>query len=131
MQEARHHRLLLGPADRVAVRRAQLRLKAGVAWYGRMRAADALHPKHPLDLVGVQSARARPLRRRRPRNSRRDGRAGSALKKANKTAEIIVYPDTPHGFNGNDEALAEEDEGQGPEDGWKRMLAWFKQYGVA
>src|SRR5437899_3210627 len=32
-------------------------LKAGVAWYGRLVGqADALHPKHPLDLVGSLKA---------------------------------------------------------------------------
>ena len=52
----------------------------------------------------------------------------AALKDAGKTAEIVLYPDTPHAF------LADyRDSYRKPqaEDGWKRMLEWFKKYGVA
>jgi carboxymethylenebutenolidase len=52
----------------------------------------------------------------------------AALKAANKTAEIIIYPDTPHGFNADYRPTYRKDKA---EDGWKRMLEWFKKNGVA
>ena len=51
-----------------------------------------------------------------------------ALEAEKKTAEIIVYPDTPHGFNADYRPSYRK----GPaEDGWKRLQAWFKKYGAA
>ena len=51
-----------------------------------------------------------------------------ALKEANKPAEIIVYPDTPHAFNADYRPSYRK---EAAEDGWKRMLEWFKKNGVA
>jgi carboxymethylenebutenolidase len=52
----------------------------------------------------------------------------AALKAAGKPPEIIVYPDTPHGFNADYRPSYRP---QQAKDGWKRMLAWFKQHEVA
>ena len=52
----------------------------------------------------------------------------AALTKANKKFEIVVYPDTPHGFNADYRPSYRKDKA---EDGWKRMLAWFKANGAA
>jgi carboxymethylenebutenolidase len=106
-------------------------VKAGVAWYGRLVGeADELHPKHPLDVVsdikapilglygeadqGIPVATVDKMR--------------AALKDAGKTAEIIVYPDTPHAFFADYRPSYRKDKA---EDGWKRMLEWFKRNGVA
>jgi carboxymethylenebutenolidase len=106
-------------------------LKAGVAWYGRLvEKADDLHPKHPIDVVASLNAPVLGL------YGEADGgipvasveKMRAALKEAGKTAEIVLYPDTPHAF------LADyRDSYRKPqaEDGWKRMLEWFKKYGVA
>jgi len=51
-----------------------------------------------------------------------------ALKAAGKTAEIVIYPDTPHGFNADYRPTYRK---EAAEDGWKRMQAWFKSHGVA
>jgi carboxymethylenebutenolidase len=106
-------------------------LKAGVAWYGRLAGdADELHPKHPLDVVASISAPILGLYGAADRgipvatvDKMRD-----ALKAAGKTAEIVVYPDTPHAFFAD---YRESYRKEQAEDGWKRMLAWFKKYGVA
>jgi len=45
-----------------------------------------------------------------------------------KTCEIHVYPDTPHAFFADYRPSYRK---QAAEDGWKRMLAWFKKHGVA
>lgn len=50
------------------------------------------------------------------------------LKISKTPSEIIVYPDTPHGFNADYRPTYRKEQA---EDGWKRMLAWFKKYGAA
>jgi carboxymethylenebutenolidase len=106
-------------------------LKAGVAWYGRLVGdADELHPKHPVDLAADIKAPVLGLY-----GAADTGipvatvdRMRAALKDANKTAEIVVYPDTPHAFYADYRPSYRKDKA---EDGWKRMLAWFKANGVA
>ena len=55
-------------------------------------------------------------------------RMQAALKAANKPSEIVLYPDTPHGFHADYRPSYRKDKA---EDGWKRMLEWFKKNGVA
>jgi len=52
----------------------------------------------------------------------------AALKEAGKTAEIIVYPETPHAFFADYRPSYRKDQAA---DGWKRLLEWFKHHGVA
>ncbi|AGA31177.1 dienelactone hydrolase family protein [Singulisphaera acidiphila] len=106
-------------------------LKAGVAWYGRLISPpDALHPKNPIDLAGELKAPVLGLYGGADQGIPVEtvDQMRAELKKANKTAEIIVYPDTPHGFNADYRPSYTKDKA---EDGWQRMLAWFKQYGVS
>ena len=51
----------------------------------------------------------------------------AALKKADKPGEIVLYPDAPHAFFADYWKSYMKD---AAEDGWKRMLAWFKKYGA-
>lgn len=106
-------------------------LKAGVAWYGRLTSPpDALHPKNPIDLAGELKAPVLGLYGGADQGIPVEtvDQMRAELKKANKPAEIIVYPDTPHGFNADYRPSYTKDKA---EDGWQRMLAWFKQYGVS
>jgi carboxymethylenebutenolidase len=106
-------------------------LKAGVAWYGRLVGdADPLHPKHPVDVAASISAPILGLYGAADQgipvatvDKMRD-----ALKAAGKTAEIVVYPDTPHAFFADYRPSYRKEQA---EDGWKRMLDWFKKHGVA
>ena len=52
----------------------------------------------------------------------------AALKKADKPSEIVLYPDTPHGFHADYRPTYRKDKA---DDGWKRLLEWFKKNGVA
>jgi len=106
-------------------------LKAGVAWYGRLKAEpDPLHPKNPIDLAGELKAPVLGLYGEAdqgiPVETVEQMRA--AVKAAGKTAEIVVYPETPHAFNADYRPSYRKDKA---EDGWKRMLAWFKANGVS
>lgn len=105
-------------------------LKAGVAWYGRLVGmADDLHPKHPLDLVASLKAPVLGLYGGADMGIPVDTveKMQKALKDAKQPSEIIVYPDTPHGFNADYRPSYREDKAK---DGWKRMLAWFEKNGV-
>ncbi len=106
-------------------------LKAGVAWYGVLvRPADPLHPKHPIDVVRDLKAPVLGLYGAADQGipvSTVD-KMREALKEAGKPGEIIVYPDTPHAFNADYRPSYRKDKA---EDGWKRMLAWFNDHGVA
>ncbi len=106
-------------------------LKAGVAWYGRLVGqANELQPKHPIDLVRDLKAPVLGLYGGADQGIPNDTveRMRKALKDANKPAEIILYPDTPHGFHADYRPSYRKDKA---EDGWKRLLEWFKKYGVA
>jgi carboxymethylenebutenolidase len=111
-------------------------LKAGVAWYGHVvggkdknHPVDELHPKYPIDLVAHLKARVLGLYGADDASIPVEGveKMRDALKKAEKTAEVVVYPNTPHGFHADYRPSYRKDEA---EDGWKRMLEWFKKYGV-
>ena len=106
-------------------------LKAGVAWYGRLVGqADELHPKHPVDVAASISAPILGLYGAADQGIPVDTveKMREAMKAAGKTAEIIVYPDTPHAFLADYRPSYRKEQA---EDGWKRMLDWFKKNGVA
>lgn len=95
-------------------------LKAGVAWYGNMtglveRAAELKCPV--LGLYGGKdnlTANAEPMK--------------AAMKAAGKKGDVIVYPNAEHGFHADYRASYAEADAK---DGWTRMLAFFKENGVA
>lgn len=105
-------------------------LKAGVAWYGRLVGmADDLHPKHPLDLVAELKAPVLGLYGGADTGIPNDTveKMQKALKDASKPSEIVLYPDTPHGFHADYRPSYRQDKA---EDGWKRLVAWLKEKGV-
>jgi carboxymethylenebutenolidase len=106
-------------------------LKAGVAWYGRLEGkATDLQPKYPLDLVASINAPVLGLYGAADKGIPVESvdKMKKALKDASKTAEIVVYPDTPHGFNAD---YRDSYRKEAAEDGWRRLQAWFKKYGAA
>jgi carboxymethylenebutenolidase len=106
-------------------------LKAGVAWYGRLVGQpDSLHPKNPIDLVDELKAPVLGLYggadQGIPESSVKQMRA--SLKDAGKKGEIILYPETPHAFFADYRPSYRKDKA---EDGWRKLLDWFKTHGVA
>ena len=107
------------------------KLRAGVAWYGTLagKKSDAM-PRHPLDLaqeikvpvLGLYGAKDSgiPLA---DIDRMRDELKGSGSK-----SEFVVYAEAGHGFNAD--FRPDEYRKQDAEDGWKRMLAWFKLWGA-
>ena len=107
------------------------RLKAGAAWYGRLVGeASDLTPSHPIDVadrlhapvLGLYGAADSGI----PTETVERMRA--ALRAAESPSEIVLYPDTPHGFHADYRASFRKREA---EDGWQRLLAWFAQHGAA
>jgi carboxymethylenebutenolidase len=108
-------------------------LKAGVAWYGRMAPASGATgvPGRLWAIDDVKNLAAPVL----GLYGAKDQLAASvpamreALAKAGKTdTEIVVYPDAGHGFHADYRASYVEADAK---DGWTRMLAHFRKFGVA
>jgi carboxymethylenebutenolidase len=107
------------------------KLNAGVAWYGRLAGKPTdLQPKNPLDVVADIKAPVLGLYAGQDQGISAGDieRMREALKKAGKKADIIVYPDAQHGFNADYRPSYNATDAQ---DGWKLLLAWFRQHGVA
>ncbi len=106
------------------------KVKAGVAWYGRLSGQTSeLTPKHPLDIAAQLKAPVLGLHGGKDQGIPLEQveRMRSALKQTGSKSEIIVYPDAPHAFNSDYRPSYRE---EAAKDGWARMLAWFKQHGV-
>jgi carboxymethylenebutenolidase len=103
----------------------------GVAWYGPLQIPTSeLRPHNAIDLAkeidvpvlglyggadaGISVAQIEQMR--------------AALKAAGKPSEIVVYPDTPHGFNADYRPSYRP---EAAKDSWKRMRDWFAAHGVA
>lgn len=112
----------------------QPRLKAGVAWYGRLTTAVTREtPTHPHDVAEKLNAPVLGLYGGDdpgiPLQTVEDMRTRLSFGgKAAEASEIVVYPDAPHAFNADYRPTFRK---APAEDGWKRMQAWFARWGVA
>lgn len=107
------------------------RLKAGVAWYGRLAGqASDLQPLHPIDVAAKLKAPVLGLYGGADTGIPMETveRMRQALKAAGSPSEIAVYPDTPHGFHADYRPSYRKEAAQ---DGWKRLHEWFKRHGVS
>jgi len=112
----------------------QPKLKAGVAWYGRLSGAPSpLKPTNPIDLVrrlnapvlGLYGAEDTGI----PLASVDEMKSALAGGNAAATrSQFVVYPGAPHAFHADYRPSYRKD---AAEDGWKRCVAWFKANGVA
>ena len=113
------------------------RVKAGVAWYGRLQGtASALQPRHPTDIAKDLKAPVLGLYGGKDQGIPLD--AVDTMKQALQTAAkagnaaaaastFHIYPDAGHAFHADYRPSYRKD---AAEDGWQRMLAWFKAHGV-
>lgn len=107
------------------------KVKAGVAWYGRLVGqASELSPKHPIDIAANLKVPVLGLYGGNDSGIPNDTveKMREALKSAGSASEIILYPDTPHGFHADYRPSYRKEQA---EDGWKRLQAWFKKRGAA
>ena len=106
-------------------------LKAGVAWYGRLIGrANELQPKHPIDVAASLKAPVLGLYGGDDSGIPLDTveQMRKALKAQASPSEIIVYPNTPHGFHADYRPSYRKERA---EDGWKRLREWFKKHNAA
>jgi carboxymethylenebutenolidase len=111
------------------------KLKAGVAWYGRLvppppDRASPLQPKHPIEVIAAMKAPVLGLYAGKDGGIPNDTveQMKKALKDAGKKSEIILYPDAQHGFHADYRPQYNKESAT---DGWNRLLAWFRKNGVA
>jgi carboxymethylenebutenolidase len=107
------------------------RLKAGVAWYGRLVGdATELTPQHPVDVaaqlkvpvLGLYGGKDTGI----PLNTVEQMR--DRLKASSSKSQIIVYPESPHAFFADYRPSYREGDAK---DGWKQLQSWFQQHGVS
>jgi carboxymethylenebutenolidase len=107
------------------------RLKAGVAWYGRLVGEPSENqPQHPVNIAADLKAPVLGLYGGKDQGIPLDTveQMRTALQKAKVDSEIIVYPNSGHAFFADYRPSYVEADAR---DAWQKMLAWFKKYGVA
>ena len=100
-------------------------IKGAVAWYGPTAKAYSTGDKSPLDVVAQIKAPVLGLYGGADPGIPTDTveKLRDALKAAGNTkCELVIYPDTPHGFNADYRPSYRK---EAAEDGWKRCVAWF------
>ncbi|HYM01563.1 MAG TPA: dienelactone hydrolase family protein [Stellaceae bacterium] len=106
-------------------------LKAAVAWYGPLGGKpDPLRPKSVLEqandvkvpVLGLYGGADQGIPLADIEKMRDE------LKAAQKPCEIVIYPDTPHGFHADYRPSYRPEQAK---DGWAKLQAWFKKNGVA
>jgi carboxymethylenebutenolidase len=112
-------------------------IKAGVAWYGHitgpaMPAANDPHRPWPIDIaptlrtpvLGLYGALDQGITVASVEQMRTALNANGDP----SHSEIVIYPDAGHGFHADYRSSYNEHDAQ---DGWARLLAWFRAHGVA
>ena len=105
-------------------------VKAGVAWYGRIDGeVNERTARWPLDVAGEIKGAVLGLYGGKDQGIPLDDVESmkGALAKAGGKSQIHVYTEAGHAFHADYRPTFRKDEA---EDGWQRLQAWFKQYGV-
>ena len=108
------------------------KVDAGVAWYGSLMPIPPAMPAGPLDVtdkvdrpvLGLYGSADQGI----PMDHVERMRAGLKAFGNDRKSTIHVYEGMPHAFNADYRPSYRK---EAAEDGWKRMLAWFKKHGVA
>jgi carboxymethylenebutenolidase len=108
------------------------KVDAGVAWYGSLMPIPPAMPNGPLDVtdkvdrpvLGLYGSADQGI----PLDHVERLRAGLKAFGNDRKSTIHVYEGMPHAFNADYRPSYRK---EAADDGWKRMLAWFKKHGVA
>ena len=109
------------------------KVKAGVAWYGRLVGGQQpapLQPKHPVDFAATLKVPVLGLYAGKDSGIPLDSieKMKAELAKGKSKSEFVIYPQAAHGFHADYRTSYKKDDAQ---DGWKRLQAWFKKNGAA
>ncbi|MGQ0510133.1 MAG: dienelactone hydrolase family protein [Betaproteobacteria bacterium] len=110
----------------------QKKIKAAVSWYGSLMPIPPAMPTGPLDVtdkihapvLGLYAGADQGI----PQEHVDRMVAGLRAFELDKRNPIHVYPGMPHAFHADYRPTYRK---EAADDGWKRMLAWFKKHGVA
>jgi len=105
-------------------------IKAGVAWYGRLKGdLNANFPRHPIDVASTLSVPVLGLYGAKdtgiPLETVEIMKA--ELAKGPNKSTFVIYPNSGHAFHADYRPSYNEADAK---DGWGRTLAWLKQNGV-
>jgi len=106
-------------------------LKAAVVWYGPLGGPHTeIQPKTAADVAAAIHAPLLALQGGQDAAIRVDDlqAVAATARAAGRTVEVVVYPDAGHGFHADYRPSYKPADAA---DGWQRMLAWFRKYGVA
>jgi carboxymethylenebutenolidase len=107
-------------------------VKAGAAWYGPLAGTPSdLRPKTAIELAPEVKAPILGLYAGQDKNITAtdiDAMRKALADSGNTKSRIDVFPDAQHGFNADYRPSYNEADAK---EGWSRMLAWFKKYGVS
>ena len=105
-------------------------LKAAVSWYGSDRWFKDIAGKSATEIGAEVKCPVLALYGGQDKSIAQETieKREAACTAAHKTCEVKVYPDAPHGFLADYRPSYRADDAK---DGWARMLAWCKKYGVA
>jgi carboxymethylenebutenolidase len=111
----------------------QAKVKAGVAWYGKLKLPPTpAKPRHPVDVAGELHASVLGLYGGQDQSIPMESveQMKSALAHggaAGKASEFVVYPDAGHAFHADYRPSYNAEDAR---DGWQRCVAWFASHGV-
>ncbi len=106
------------------------RLKVGASWYGRLEGdKNEMTPHNPIDYAGAFNTPIIGFYGGKDTGISQESvdKMRIALKVVGNPSELNVYPDAQHGFNADYRPSYDKEAAQ---DAWKKMLAWFKKYGL-
>ena len=106
------------------------RVKAGVAWYGRLVGdPTSLTPKNPIDIAPTLTVPVLGLYGGDDTGIPVSSvlQMQQALAPGKSGSDILVYPATPHAFHADYRASYRREDA---ENGWMRLQAWFKKNGL-
>jgi len=107
------------------------KLKAAAAWYGPIKGATSeIQPQTVLDIADKLKCPLLCLYGGKDTSipAADVQQAQEKAERAHKTVKLYVYPDAPHGFHADYRPSYRQGDA---EDGWQRMLVWFRHYGLA
>jgi len=108
------------------------KLKAACAWYGPVGGqSNEYTPKTAMDRVAEMKVPLLGLYGAKDAGIPVDQveKFFAALKAQGTPSELVIYPDAGHGFHAD--FRADNYRKVDAEDGWSKMLSWFKKYGAA
>lgn len=108
----------------------QPKLRAGIAWYGRLVGDPTpLSPRHPIDVIGELKAPVLGLYGGQDQGIPLDTveKVRTRIQEVKSSSTIHVYPDAPHAFYADYRPNYRK---EAAEDAWRRLREWLQKHGV-